>query len=76
MIKLQIIFEGIRGSSYTGDIAIDEISFVRGSCRGEPVPSEDEGEDENTKGESKTIIGVKQIANKLFSFRSALYVFI
>jgi trypsin len=32
-----VVFEAIRGSSYTGDIAIDSISTVKGTCGG-PVP--------------------------------------
>eukprot|EP00112_Aurelia_sp_Birch-Aquarium-sp1_P024367 Seg768.6 transcript_id=Seg768.6/GoldUCD/mRNA.D3Y31 product="Meprin A subunit beta" protein_id=Seg768.6/GoldUCD/D3Y31 len=30
--KFQVIFEGIRGKSYQGDIAIDDISFQDGNC--------------------------------------------
>ncbi|CAH3142232.1 unnamed protein product [Porites lobata] len=30
--KYQISFEGVRGSSYAGDIAIDDVSLVPGSC--------------------------------------------
>ncbi|KAM7427033.1 hypothetical protein ABFA07_021757 [Porites harrisoni] len=30
--KYQISFEGVAGSSYTGDIAIDDVSLVPGSC--------------------------------------------
>ena len=49
---LQIIIEGVTGNSYTGDIAIDEISFVTGSCRGGLVPTDDEEESEkNGNGE-------------------------
>lgn len=29
-----IIFEGIRGKSYTGDIAIDDITFSSSTCGG------------------------------------------
>ena len=32
---LQVTFEGIIGSSYTGDVAIDEVKITQGSCRGE-----------------------------------------
>ena len=28
----QIVFEGIRGEGYQGDIAIDDIHFVNGIC--------------------------------------------
>lgn len=28
----QIVFEGIRGSGYKGDIALDDISMVDGVC--------------------------------------------
>lgn len=31
---LQVVFEASRGVSYTGDIAIDDISAVAGSCSG------------------------------------------
>ena len=33
-ISLQIIFEAIAGTSYTGDIAIDDIRFKEGPCNG------------------------------------------
>jgi len=33
-ICLQITFEGIIGSSYTGDVAIDEVKITEGSCPG------------------------------------------
>ena len=29
---LQVIFEGVRGTSYTGDIAIDDIKMFDGPC--------------------------------------------
>lgn len=32
---IQIKIEGVVGGSYTGDLAIDDISFTKGSCRGE-----------------------------------------
>ena len=34
----QVVFEGIRGNSYTGDIALDDISFTvgAGSCTLQP----------------------------------------
>ena len=32
---LQVTFEGIIGSSYTGDVAIDEVKITEGSCLGE-----------------------------------------
>ena len=32
---LQVRFEGIIGSSYTGDVAIDEVKITQGSCQGE-----------------------------------------
>ena len=31
---LQIIFEGITGTSFTGDIAIDEVNVTEGKCPG------------------------------------------
>ena len=34
LIAKQITFEGIRGSSYTGDIAIDDVSLMEGICAG------------------------------------------
>lgn len=30
----KVIFEGVRGRSYTGDIAIDDISFSGSTCGG------------------------------------------
>ena len=30
----QITFEGIRGTDFTGDIAIDDVSITAGSCQG------------------------------------------
>ena len=34
----QVVFEGVRGNSYTGDIALDDISFTvgAGSCTLQP----------------------------------------
>ena len=32
LLYLQVIFEGIAGSSYTGDIAIDDVAITSGSC--------------------------------------------
>ena len=34
LIATQITFEGISGSSYTGDIAIDDVSLMEGICAG------------------------------------------
>ena len=34
-IVLQVIFEGITGTSYTGDIAIDDVEIMDGAC---PLP--------------------------------------
>lgn len=31
-VKYQVVFEGIRGNSYTGDIALDDISFTVGAA--------------------------------------------
>ena len=31
----QIVFEGIRGKSYHGDIAIDDVSITNGACSGQ-----------------------------------------
>ena len=30
----QVTFEGIRGSSYTSDIAIDDVTVMEGNCPG------------------------------------------
>ncbi|CAH3118157.1 unnamed protein product [Pocillopora meandrina] len=37
-VKYQVLFEGIRGNSYTGDIALDDVSFTVGAanCRLQP----------------------------------------
>ena len=35
LCPLQIVFEGIRGNSYTSDIAIDDFQIVSGPC---PLP--------------------------------------
>jgi len=39
--RYQVVFEGVRGKSYQGDIAIDDISFKSGNCRSslKPKPS-------------------------------------
>ena len=34
LIATQITFEGISGSFYTGDIAIDDVSLIEGICAG------------------------------------------
>lgn len=34
-VFLQVIFEGITGTSYTGDIAIDDVEIMDGAC---PLP--------------------------------------
>ena len=34
-VVLQVIFEGITGTSYTGDIAIDDVEIMDGAC---PLP--------------------------------------
>ena len=36
-ICFQVTFEGITGSSYTGDIAIDQVKITEGSCPGEYI---------------------------------------
>ncbi|XP_020905649.1 zinc metalloproteinase nas-14 isoform X2 [Exaiptasia diaphana] len=30
--KYKVMFEGVRGNGYTGDIALDDISFINGKC--------------------------------------------
>ena len=35
-LKVQVTFEGVRGNSYRGDIAIDDVSVRPGSCSGTP----------------------------------------
>lgn len=32
-LDLQVVFEGIRGSGYEGDIAIDDVSITIGKCK-------------------------------------------
>lgn len=31
-IFVQVVIEAVRGSSYTGDIAVDDIEFTSGAC--------------------------------------------
>ena len=45
----QIIFEGIAGSNFTGDIAIDDIYFTEGSCNRESFTFENVSEDNGGK---------------------------
>ena len=33
-IRIEVTFEGITGTSFTGDIAIDDVSIVEGMCQG------------------------------------------
>lgn len=35
LLSTQIVFEGIRGSSFEGDIAIDDVSITTGKCKQE-----------------------------------------
>lgn len=35
VVFLQVIFEGITGTSFTGDIAIDDVEIMDGAC---PLP--------------------------------------
>lgn len=35
LVRVQIVFEAIRGPSLRSDIAIDDVSFQRGPCEGE-----------------------------------------
>lgn len=37
MLCLQIIFEGVRGTSYEGDIAIDDVTLKKGDCPRKPL---------------------------------------
>lgn len=37
MLCLQIIFEGVRGTSYEGDIAIDDVTLKKGDCPRKPI---------------------------------------
>ena len=41
----QVVFEGIRGNSYAGDIALDDISFTvgAGSCTLQPYDAQPPG---------------------------------
>mgnify|MGYP001798022958 CR=1 FL=1 len=32
MLRSQVVFEGIRGESWAGDIALDDISVIDGAC--------------------------------------------
>ena len=35
---MQLVFSGVRGNSFRGDIALDEISITSGQCLGSPKP--------------------------------------
>lgn len=37
VLCLQIIFEGVRGTSYEGDIAIDDVTLKKGDCPRKPL---------------------------------------
>lgn len=50
LMPLQIIFEGVRGSGYLGDIAIDDVTLKKGECpRKQMDPNK--GEDGNGGGQ-------------------------
>lgn len=36
-LRPQIIFEGVRGTSYEGDIAIDDVTLKTGDCPRKPI---------------------------------------
>ena len=36
LINLKVVFSGVRGKDYQGDIALDEISITSGQCSGSP----------------------------------------
>ena len=44
-LSLQIVIEGVAGYSYTGDIAIDDIYFTKGSCHGEKFAFQNDSKD-------------------------------
>lgn len=35
----QVVFEGIRGDGFEGDIAIDDVSVTKGKCKQEMPPA-------------------------------------
>jgi len=60
-----IIFEGVVGTSYTGDIAIDDIYFTEGSCNGESFEFKNVSDD--TRGKCNFDLGFCEWANDLVS---------
>lgn len=62
MLCLQIIFEGVRGTSYEGDIAIDDVTLKKGDCPRKPVGP--------NKGETVSA----SEANKLVGVHSQMHV--
>ncbi|XP_078360932.1 MAM and LDL-receptor class A domain-containing protein 1-like isoform X3 [Oculina patagonica] len=59
-----IIFEAVVGSSYSGDIAIDDIYFTKGSCNGESFSFQNDST-EDTGGKCNFDLGLCDWANDL-----------
>lgn len=54
MLWLQIIFEGVRGTSYEGDIAIDDVTLKKGDCPRKPI-GPNKGESVCASGENQPV---------------------
>lgn len=57
VLWLQIIFEGVRGTSYEGDIAIDDVTLKKGDCPRKPI-GPNKGESVCASGENQ-LVGVQ-----------------
>ncbi|XP_057298293.1 MAM and LDL-receptor class A domain-containing protein 2-like isoform X2 [Hydractinia symbiolongicarpus] len=53
----QVVFEAVRGSSYTGDIALDDIEFTTGSCKFTPTTAWPKGKTTMAPTQAVTTIG-------------------
>ena len=54
-VLFQVIFKATTGSSYTSDIAIDDIYFTKGSCRGEKFSFENASKESGGNRQIQTV---------------------